>query len=377
MTSDLMLVGSIAYDTAEDTFRSIGPKLGEWLPFIPDGEIGDRQFWITFLAYRVFHGHPDIETLERPRAADGRESWNRDDWGGTGAQNWKFRVRPEVTQVRFGDSGWRLGYARDAINSYFVFKTLRDKEIIPAGVKFQVSIPLTASCVRRFFPDPDDYPKIRDGLTESLAAEVRTIVDHIPNDDLVIQWDCAIEDTLIERALTEEGGLTPKVQSVADELFQPAKEVCAALPDAVELGYHACYGTAEGWPVREPQDLTGVVLLCNAAVAASRRRVDFLHLPTIGGEAPAYVAPLAQLNSEGARVYMGLIHALHGKDGMRRQMENIKVHLSSFGIAAPCGFGRGPGKMSAQEGLATANDYMDGIIDDHIAAVRLLHEVQG
>jgi hypothetical protein len=26
-----------------------------------------------------------------------------------------------VKQVRFGDPGWRLGDARDAINSYFVF----------------------------------------------------------------------------------------------------------------------------------------------------------------------------------------------------------------------------------------------------------------
>lgn len=376
MADDLMLVGSIAYDTSEETFRSIAPRLGQWLPFIPDGEIGDRQYWITFLAYRVFHGHPDIETLQRPRAADGQESWNRDDWG-DGTQNWQFRVNPDVEQVRFGDPGWRLGYARDAINSYFVFKTLRSEGIIQDGVKFQVSIPLTASCVRRFFPDPDDYPKIRDGLTESLAAEVKTIVEHIPHGDLVIQWDCAIEDTIIERALTEEGGLTPKVQAIANELFSPAGEVCANIPDAVEVGYHACYGTAEGWPVREPQDLTGVVLLCNAAVAASGRRVDFLHMPTVAGDTPEYVAPLAQLKADGARVYIGLIHALHGDGGMRKQMENIKAHLGDFGIAAPCGFGRGPGKMSSQRGLATANDYMEGIIADHISAVELLHDVHG
>ena len=37
MSQDLMLVGSIAYDSAEETFRAIAPRLGQWLPFVPDG----------------------------------------------------------------------------------------------------------------------------------------------------------------------------------------------------------------------------------------------------------------------------------------------------------------------------------------------------
>ena len=71
MGKDLMLVGSIPYDTAEDVFRAIGPKLGEYLPFIPDGEIGDRLYWVNRVAYRVLHGHPDIETVQRPLTIEG------------------------------------------------------------------------------------------------------------------------------------------------------------------------------------------------------------------------------------------------------------------------------------------------------------------
>ena len=37
------------------------------------------------------------------------------------AESWWFKVKDGVNQVRFGDPGWRLGYARDAVNSYFVF----------------------------------------------------------------------------------------------------------------------------------------------------------------------------------------------------------------------------------------------------------------
>jgi len=375
MAEDLLLVGSLPYDTAEDALRAVGPTLGPHMAFMPDGEIGERIFWINQLAYRVFHGHPEIETLERPIDENGVEAWRSLQLGTN--SRWKFKVKPGVKQVRFGDTGWRLGYARDAISSYFVFKTLRAEGVIPAQVRFQVSIPLTASGIRLFFPDAEDYPLIRDGFTEALHHEVTKIFENIPHEDLAIQWDCAIEDTIIEKALTEAGGITPEVQKVADELFAPARQASAHIPAEVQLGYHACYGTATGWPVREPQDLSGCVLLCNAAVAASGRRVDFLHMPTVAGTSEAYVAPLANLESGGARVYMGLIHAMHEDGGMRRQMELIKTHIPDFGVAAPCGFGRSPAKMSAQTGLASPNDYMEGLIADQIAAVALLHDVLG
>ncbi len=372
MAQDLMLVGSIPYDTAEDVLRAIGPTLGEYLPFIPDGEIGERIYWVNHVAYRVLHGHPDLETVHRPMTGDGVELWH-----GEGDDNmWSFRVKPGVKKVRFGHTGWRLGYAKDAINSYFIFKTLRADGVIPADVRFQVCLPLPASAVFRWLADKDGYPALRDGFTESMHHEVETIFTHIPHRDLAIQWDCAIEDTIIEQALEKAGGLTDEVRAVAADIFGPANELCAHIPEEVTLGYHACYGTSGGWPRREPDDLTGAVLLCNAAVEASGRQVDFLHLPTVASKGDDYLKPLGDLDHRGARVYMGLIHALHGEGGMRAQMEAIKSEIPDFGIAAPCGFGRGPGKMSNQDGLDTANAYMDGLIADHIQAVQLLREVR-
>ena len=372
MAQDLMLVGSIPYDTAEDVFRAIGPTLGEYLPFIPDGEIGERIYWVNHVAYRVLHGHPDLETVHRPMTGDGVELWH-----GEGDDNmWSFRVKPGVKKVRFGHAGWRLGYAKDAINSYFIFKTLRADGVIPADVRFQVCLPLPASAVFRWLADKDGYPALRDGFTEAMHHEVKTIFTHIPHRDLAIQWDCAIEDTIIEQALKKAGGLTDEVRAVAADIFGPANELCAHIPGEVTLGYHACYGTSGGWPRREPDDLTGAVLLCNAAVAASGRRVDFLHLPTVASKGDGYLKPLGDLDHRGARVYVGLIHALHGEGGMRAQMEAVKSEIPDFGIAAPCGFGRGPGKMSDQKGLDTANAYMDGLIADHIQAVQLLREVR-
>lgn len=44
LTEDLLLVGSVPHDTSEEVFRAVGPELGQWLPFIPDGEVGDRTY---------------------------------------------------------------------------------------------------------------------------------------------------------------------------------------------------------------------------------------------------------------------------------------------------------------------------------------------
>ena len=66
MASDLLLVGSIPLDTPEQVFRRVGGPLGPYLAYMPDGEVGDRRYWIDGIAYRVFNGHPEIETLRRP-----------------------------------------------------------------------------------------------------------------------------------------------------------------------------------------------------------------------------------------------------------------------------------------------------------------------
>jgi hypothetical protein len=49
-------------------------------------------------------------------------------------------------------------------------------------------------------------------------------------------------------------------------------------------------------------------MLLNAAIAASGRRVDFLHLPTLGTPDDAFFAPLERLRAPDAKVYLGAIH---------------------------------------------------------------------
>lgn len=369
MHDDLLLVGSIPLDTAEEVFRQFGPGLGEWLSYLPDGEVGDRRFWVDGLAYRVFNGHPELETTRRPAPdADGVENWKpagRDD-------EYQFRVKDGVERVRFGDPGWRLGYARDAINSYFIFRHLKRDGVIPQHVRFQVCLPLTYSAIGGFFPEPEDHARVVPGLTAAFKAEVANIVKHIPNDDLAIQWDLALENRLIERCL--ETGDLDRAPAEAMRLAEPAAEVCSVIPPEVALGYHSCFGTIDGWPSRQPKDLTGTVLLLNAMAAASGRPVDFVHFPTVGSSDDDYFRPLTELEVGSARVYVGAIHHLLGAGGLEQQLTTVRKFLPDFGLAAPCGFGRAPerpGKLLTDEG-ALPPDYIRAILDEHVRAVRIL-----
>ena len=74
---------------------------------------------------------------------------------------------------------------------------------------------------------------------------------------------------------------------------------------------------------------------------------------------------------------MGAIHHLHGPKGIKPQLETIKKYLPSFGIGAPCGFGRAPdrpGKLITDDGSKAA-DPIAIILEDHKKAAHILGEV--
>jgi hypothetical protein len=259
------------------------------------------------------------------------------------------------------------------VNSYFVFKTLKKEGVIPKHVKFQVCMPLSYSAVTSFFPDPADHPKIVAGVNKAFAAEIAKMVEKIPPAELAIQWDLAVENRYLEAKVAAEGPEAARRE--AERLLAPAREICPGIPNEVELGYHSCFGTLNGWPSRQPKSLEGTVMLLNAAVAASGRKVDFLHFPTVGSLEDSFFAPLSGLKAEAARVYVGLIHHLYGEGGLEKQIALSRKYLGDIGIAAPCGFGRAPerpGSLLWQKGPAPADVILAKIVEDHRRAVQVL-----
>jgi hypothetical protein len=348
MDRKLLLVGSIPFDTVSQVFESFGTSLGDELIALPDGEVGPRRHWISRVHYQVFAGHPDLEIVRRPQPDNGVERLHPRN----AADSWQFKVKPGVDQVRFGDPGWRLGCTRDAVNSYFVFRTLREKGQLPAHLRFQVSLPSVNSLTPpRVFPDTSDLDRIKPGLEAAMQAEVAKIVELIPAKDLAIQWDCATEVQDAYGAIRE---LPP--DGMIERNVRQFRTLSAQIPDDVLLGYHFCFGTLGGWPRFRPDDLSATVTLANAVVEASGRRVDWLHLPTLDRTDDAFFAPLQRLEPRGARVYLG---AIHNMGSFAERLALARKYLPDFGLAAYCGLGR----HEASE--------MPRVLDEHRQALHL------
>ena len=206
---------------------------------MPDGEVGPRRHWISRVHYQVLAAHPELEVVQHP-APD--ENGVERQHPRNAADAWWFKVRDGFDRVRFGDPGWRLGYARDAINSYFVFRTMKEKGVLPSHLRFQVSIPMVNSVLPpRIFPNQKDIEKVRPGYEAATRAEIAKIVEKIPPNELAIQWDCSTE---IQDAYGAIAGY-PLEGAIERNLIE-VRNLSPHIPREVALGYHFCFGTLGG-----------------------------------------------------------------------------------------------------------------------------------
>ena len=346
---ELLLVGSIPFDTPEEVFASFGAPLGKYLSAMPDGEVGPRRHWISRVHYQVLAAHPELEVVQQP-APD--ENGVERQHPRNAADAWWFKVKDGVKQVRFGDPGWRLGYARDAVNSYFVFRTMKEKGVLAPHLRFQVSIPMVNSVLPpRIFPNRDDLDRIRPGYEAATRAEIATIVEKIPAQrtrDPVGLLDRG--SGRLRRHTGLSAGRRDRAQS------DRSAQSLAPIPREVALGYHFCFGTLGGWPRFEPDDLGQTVKLANAFVAASGRPVDWIHIPVLDRSDDGFFAPLRDLDPQGARVYLG---AIHNMTRFKERIATARKYLPEFGLGAYCGFGREPPSA------------LPKILNDHLEAVAI------
>ncbi|MEV7608622.1 hypothetical protein AB0N61_03980 [Microbacterium sp. NPDC089320] len=323
-----LLVGSVNFDDAETTMRTAAALLGPQLRRIPDGEVGKRFHWIMF--------QPDVLG-----EADGIER--------IGEEPIPFKAGIDARPLRIADGVDAarlqlppLGYADAAIQSYAVFTRLRDEGVVPAGTRFQVSLPTTVAVVSSFFFG-DDRAAIDPVYTAALLRELDGILAAVPHDDLAIQWDVASEMGVIEAA--------PAFGRVMDvwwegDPFPGLVDRLAAFIDAVpvdvEVGVHLCYGDVAEKHFFEPTDAANLVRYANAVITASARDLTWLHLPVpIERDDEEYYAPLAGLEYDG-ELYLGLVHREDGAEGAERRIAAAQRVVPQFGVATECGIGRAP-----------------------------------
>lgn len=342
-------VGSINQPDAESVFRAVAEHIGDRAKRIPDGEVGERFYWIQFQTFRLDETPGLVRVGEelpykirgifdvRPFALDGTVA---------------------AAALQFPD----LGYADAAIASYAEFAALRDAGVIPAGVRFQVSIPTPVGVVGAFVV-PDDRAAVEPAYEKALFAEIARIVDAIPHEDLAIQWDAAVEFGILDRA--EFGGVLFS-DGWGDDLLggviDRALRQIAAVPDEVQVGFHLCYGDVEEAHFIQPKDAGTLASVIRGIVAASPRTVTWFHLPVpIERDDAAYFAPLADLElPEGTEIELGLLHHEDGVEGAERRITAAATVLDSFGVGTECGFGRGP-----EERTAPLLDLHAAVVDAH------------
>ena len=63
----------------------------------------------------------------------------------------------------------------------------------------------------------------------------------------------------------------------------------------------------------------------------------------LGARTTASSRPLSELQIGDARVYLGIVLLLDGISGLKRRHATASRHLTDFGVAMYCGFGRQPG----------------------------------
>jgi hypothetical protein len=319
-------VGSIPLPDAETVFRTLSGAVGKHLVRLPDGETGIRKTWIRFLQ-DVLASNPTIEL-----AAD-VPPFKFVQWDGKVVREIpRLRIKPGATP---DVASFTTGYADMAIESWKLFDRLQREGVIPAGVKFQISIPTPIAPTYNNMV-PADRPRLLPALTRHFIGEVGKIAAALPNDRIALQWD------VCQEVLAWEGYYDAGPVDFRTETIDVLTRIGDGVPAPIELGYHLCYGSPADEHMVQPKDMGIMVDMTNAVAAAVKRPIDFFHMPVPKGRTDdAFFAPLERLKlSPGTQLYLGLIHH-NDAAGDATRLAAARRHARVDGIGTECGMARG------------------------------------
>ncbi|TAL04407.1 MAG: hypothetical protein EPO08_01385 [Rhodospirillaceae bacterium] len=315
----VLLVGSVPLRDESDVFSATARILGQRVKALPDGETGERSNWINWQK-SVMDRAP---MLERRQHVDGYGA-----------------VQVDLYAEREGYSGEQafppLGYADAAVHSYRAFQNLMKEGRVAPGTRFQVSLPTPFAPMMSFI-SPNSFDRIYPLYVAAMRREMDVILANIPNDQLSVQWDAALEFAVME-------GVFPAPIRDFEPLIDQMANLSSWVPADVTLGFHLCYGDAGHKHFKEPEDTSLMVKVMNQLLVQSTRPINWFHLPVpIARSDEAYYAPLVNLRRPASTtVYLGLVHVRDGIDGALGRARCARRFLDYFGIATECGFGRRP-----------------------------------
>ncbi len=317
------LVGSLpgadveqAMDTA---MRLVGPRLRS----LPDGETGGRRNWII-QAIENLRRHPDLEL-----AKDG-------DWS-------DYDKTPKL-KVRRGHRllGATLDFGYDAAvrDSRAAFDRIREQHGRP-DLDFLVGIPGDWD-MAVFSLGPAAGLRHRRAFTEATVAGIRR-VHELLGDAAVFQLEVPAELIMLTK-------LPAPARAPAARVFgRWVAALAAASPAGARFGVHLCLGDMNHKAFGRMTDVTPLVLLTNAVVAAwpEGRPLEFVHAPFAAADDPPPMAedfyrPLARLNvPHGTRFAAGFAHEDQSLTDQRSVLATIERYVGRrVDISTSCGLGR-------------------------------------
>ena len=319
-------VGSIPLPDAETVFRPLAAATGPHLKRLPDGETGIRKTWIRFLQ-QVLAENPAIEV------ASDVPSFKFTQWDGRLLREIpRLRVKPGA---KLDPATVKTGYADMAIESWRLFDHLQQEGVIPAGVKFQISLPTPIAPTYNNMV-PTDRPALIPMLTAHMLGEVAAIAQALPHDRIALQWDVC-QEVIAWEGYYEPGPVDFRTETIAELIA-----IGDGVPASIELGYHLCYGSPADEHVIQPKDAGIMVEMTNAVSAGVRRSIEFFHLPVPKPRTDdAFYAPLdgLKLRPE-TELYLGLVHH-DDAAGDAARLAAARRHVRGDGIATECGMARG------------------------------------
>ena len=212
----------------------------------------------------------------------------------------RLRVKPGATP---DPATFETGYSDMAIASWKLFERLQRDGVIPAGVKFQISLPTPIAPTYNNMV-PSDRPLLLPALTQHLIGEVGKIAAAMPNDRIALQWD------VCQEVLAWEGYHETGPVDFRTETIEVLTRIGNAVPSTIELGYYLCYGSPADEHCVQPKDMAVMVEIANATSAGITRPIQFFHMPVPKGRTDAaYFAPLDSLHLHPeTQLYLGLVH---------------------------------------------------------------------
>jgi len=326
-------VGSIPLPDSETVFRTLSKAVGPHLVRLPDGETGIRKSWIRFLQ-DVLSGNSAIEF------ATDVPPFRFVQWDGKLVREIpRLRVKPGAT---IDPATFDTGYAAMAIDSWKIFERLQKAGDIPAGVKFQISIPTPVAPTYNNMV-PADRQKLLQPLTQHFLGEIARIAKVLPNDRIAIQWDVC-QEVLAWENYYDKGPVDFRTETL-DVLIK----IGDGVPASIELGYHLCYGSPADEHMVLPKDTGIMVEMTNAIVAGVKRPIQFFHMPVVKARTDdAYFAPLKNLKLRPeTELYLGLVH-YNDASGDAARLAAARRHARVDGIGTECGMARGdPARLPA------------------------------